>query len=193
MRAKLILVFLTIIISGCASSQNYSTAVQPIGKTLTGSVGSVILKINNAAPSPKSSIGRVGPLARGAAVALGSGASNPILALAAGLNAGAQEYQETQAEQATLQLLNAGVTGVEKDDEFTEVRIISVDNGNIFTISVDDFNAQNNSYYNNETQPKRHSTIAIDFYKTKTFPINGFVIKFIRFDGVNLSYVIDRQ
>ena len=106
----------------------------------------------------------------------------------------------------------ADIYGGKIDRGFTEVRIVSIDSGTSFTLSITDLDKASTetvmeryvarksevSVTTNVNVGSRQTTlpanrVSIDFSKVKMFAVSGYVIRFVSFDGVNLTYLVEKQ
>jgi hypothetical protein len=54
-------------------------------------------------------------------------------------------------------------------------------------------NVTTNVNVDTQQTPVSPSKVSIDFNKVKMFAVSGYVIRFVDFDGVNLTYKIEKQ
>jgi len=109
----------------------------------------------------------------------------------------------------------ADIYGGKIDRGFTEVRIVSIDSNTSFTLAVSDIektstetvmdryqpymtdngsvNVTTNVNVDTQQTKAPPSKVSIDFSKVKMFAVSGYLIRFVDFDGVNLTYKIEKQ
>lgn len=155
-----------VILSGCAPIQTQAIARQTLGASLIASTGSVIFRLDKTSDLPN---------------AFGK----------------------------------ADIYGGKVDRGFTEVRIVSIDSATSFTLAISDVEKASTETVFDRYQPYMTDNAAvnvttnvnlasqqssvpanrvlIDFSKVKMFAVSGYVIRFIDFDGVNLTYKVEKQ
>jgi len=102
----------------------------------------------------------------------------------------------------------ADIYGGKIDNGFTEVRLVSINGETRFTLAIRDIDQTSTETVLDRYGPGKVNvqqtvnvsggnnsdpTVSIDFEKVKVFAVGGYVINFILFDGVNLSYSIRKQ
>lgn len=82
------------------------------------------------------------------------------------------------------------------DRGYTEVRLAQAETSSSFVLSVTDIDKGSGTSSVDRlgrlsSAPKKDTLI--NFNRVKLFAISGFIIRFVSFDGVNLTYTVDRQ
>lgn len=97
----------------------------------------------------------------------------------------------------------ADIYGGKVSKGFTEVRLVSVEGKDKFTLGVRDVvdsSTENTldrygsgGQFSVKISRSPYSNVSIDFSTVKQFPISGYIIQFNSFDGLSLSYTIVKQ
>ena len=82
------------------------------------------------------------------------------------------------------------------DRGYTEVRLAQAETSSSFVLSVVDVDKGGGTSSIDKlgrlsSVPKKDTLI--NFNRVKLFAVSGFIIRFVSFDGVNLTYTVDRQ
>ena len=82
------------------------------------------------------------------------------------------------------------------DRGYTEVRLAQGETASSFVLSVTDIDKGSGASSVDRlgrlsSAPKKDTLI--NFNRVKLFAVSGFIIRFVSFDGVNLTYTVDRQ
>ena len=82
------------------------------------------------------------------------------------------------------------------DRGYTEIRLAQAETSSSFVLSVVDVDKGGGTSSIDKlgrlsSTPKKDTLI--NFNRVKLFAVSGFIIRFVSFDGVNLTYTVDRQ
>jgi hypothetical protein len=110
----------------------------------------------------------------------------------------------------------ADIYGGKIDRGFTEVKVVSIDSPTKFKLAITDVNKASTETvldrYEAYIVPNRPAvklstvvnvgagdqappvqTVSIDYEKVKMFAVAGYLLKFNSFDGINLTYTVEKQ